>query len=131
MSRCQRLGQLIKWVVVAGAPTLAIGVGAQDATPAMPVSELRVVAPPIKQLHLPPKPRWFMLANLTATFECDPPVKNGMNLGGCGGMRTRDKTVDEVLQRITLKMPGVGSELAADLKSKNLSPSRIEQPLPL
>jgi len=62
--------------------------------------ELRVIAAVVEQVHLPRSPKWFILADRTTTFDCDPPTNTGLNIDGCSGMRTKNESPRDVLRKV-------------------------------
>lgn len=93
--------------------------------------ELRVIAAVVKQVHLPRSPKWFILADRTTTFDCDPPANTGLNIDGCSGMRTKDESPRDVLRRVALSIDGVTATLTSDLEKKAQKTVLIQKTLPL
>jgi hypothetical protein len=93
--------------------------------------ELRVIAAVVEQVHLPRSPKWFILADRTTTFDCDPPANTGLNIDGCSGMRTKNESPRDVLRKVALSIDGVTAALTSDLEKKAQESVLIQKALPL
>jgi len=93
--------------------------------------EYRVVAAVVAQVHLSHSPHWFILADRTTSFECNPPANTGLAIGGCSGMRTVNQEPHEVLQIVISSIKGVTNNLTSDLEAKARTSVPVEKTLPL
>lgn len=93
--------------------------------------EYSVWAAVVNQIHLPKSPRWFMLADRTVSFQCDPSASLGIDVGGCGGMRVQGQTSAEVFERVRQQITAVTATLTSDLEKKSRQSATIDRTLPL
>jgi hypothetical protein len=70
-----------------------------------------------------------IVSDHTSTFACDKSC-NGMNIGGCNGLRDADETPAERLAITRRDVPGLASTVTTDFEQKNQRCSKVERRIP-
>lgn len=97
----------------------------------MDFEEYSIIATVVKDSYLQKDTKWFILSNMTTTFECDPPANTGLNINGSSGMRTQDQSPQDVYNELASVLTGLTPELFLDLMSKSEASSTINKELPI
>lgn len=91
--------------------------------------ELAVLAAAIEQTRLKGNEKWVMVEDDAATFQCGGATM--INVGGCGGMRRKTQTIDEVMAWLQNQFPDASAMVLANFRTKTEFPATVHRPLPL
>lgn len=91
--------------------------------------ERAVLAAAIEQTRLQGNEKWVMVDNDVATFQCGGDTT--INVGGCGGMRRKTQSVEEVMAWLQNQLPDVGADVLANFRTRTEFPATVGKPLPL
>ena len=71
-----------------------------------------------------------LIANRTSTFECGGSPHNGMNMGGCNGLRGSNETPQQRIQTVERDLPQLQPSTTNDFMVKNNESGWIDGKLP-
>ena len=93
--------------------------------------ENAIYAAAIEQIYLRGKARRFLISDHTASFRCDGSPRNGLDVGGCSGMRIKEQTPKQALGQLRASLPGMLQSTVNDFELKNQTSFPLKDPLPL
>ena len=121
---------MITSFLVAIAVSFSAVVSAQE-TARVDANEYDAIGAAIAQTLQPNSSGWILIDGQTAIFPCSSKPTNIINLGNCSGMKSQDKSAEEVLAGIKHSTAGLDDETMADLRAKSDQSVILDRPFSL
>jgi hypothetical protein len=116
-------------ILISLVPAAMIAQSSETQPPPIADEEYAVYAAVIDAFHATKKSSHPIVADSTATFQCHANC-NGMEVGGCNGLRHEDETPAERLAVVKRDLPHVQPAAIEDFEAKNRSCSTVDRKIP-
>jgi hypothetical protein len=110
-------------------PLMLVAAPAQPDPAQLSDDEYAVYAAMLDTFHSARKSSHPVVADRTATFQCHSKC-NGMEIGGCNGLRSEDETPAERLAIVKRDLPQLNRDSSEDFAKKNQACSNVAKKIP-